>query len=446
MKVRKFLAANSREALSKARSELGAEAVVLSSRKTAMGFEILALAKDDIATLVSAGQHDWPILPAAGAARAAPRSVTPPAGGVARPRAGATGLEALVRPGAAAASARPQTKEASPSVRPSAAPASLMPPALVAELRALRGMVEEQSASLAWMQTGPVRPQRVGLLRELMSAGFSPALSRRVADAVPERCDAEAARQWLAQALSRNLHCAAAPEDPFERGGVFALVGPTGVGKTTTTAKLAARCVVRHGAQSLGLVSADTYRIGAQDQLRIYGRILGVPVHGVHDAESLRATLSALADKRLVLVDTTGVGQRDARVAEQGAILEAAGVRRVLLLGAPSQPETLEEVIHAYRGNGIAAAVLTKVDEAASLGGALDALIRHRLLLTHVTSGQRVPEDLHPANGPVLVHRALKSRRATALQLDEAECGLMAFGAAVNAAPRPMATAAHAAR
>lgn len=444
MKVRKFLAANSREALSKARAELGAEAVVLSSRKTPDGFEILALAKDDIATLVSAGRNDRPIAVATPPARPASRSDAASAVAGARPRAGATGLEALVRP-LATVGAR-SAASPSPASRGAERAPALLPPALVAELRALRGMVEEQSASLAWMQAGPTRPQRAALLRELMSAGFSPALSRQVVDAVPGASDGEAARQWLAQALLHNLRCAAAADDPFERGGAFALVGPTGVGKTTTTAKLAARCVVRHGAQALGLVSADTYRIGAQDQLRIYGRILGVPVHGVHDAESLRATLAALAGKRLVLVDTTGVGQRDARVAEQAATLEAAGVRRVLLLGAPSQSETLEEVVQAYRGNGIAAAVLTKVDEAASLGGALDVVIRHRLLLTHVTSGQRVPEDLHPANGTVLVHRALKTRRAAALQMDDAECGLLAFGATPHAATRPGERTAHAAR
>jgi flagellar biosynthesis protein FlhF len=315
-------------------------------------------------------------------------------------------------------------------------------------------MVEEQGAHLAWMHDGKSRPLRSAMLRELMAAGFSAALSRGIAKAVPDDLAVEPARQWLARALVRNLHCAggaadpvAAPAvDPVSSGGVFALVGPTGAGKTTTAAKLAAGCVVRYGAGSLGLISADHYRIGAQDQLRIYGRILSVPVHAVHDADSLRAALEALAGKRLVLIDSIGVGQRDARVAEQTALFEEQGIARILLLSAASQAETLEEVVQAHGAGSLAGAILTKTDEAVSLGGALDCAIRHRLRISHVTNGQRVPEDIHPANGPWLIHRALSAVRASVFRMQEEELDLLAFvppRALPRTAPQAVAHAGH---
>jgi flagellar biosynthesis protein FlhF len=292
----------------------------------------------------------------------------------------------------------------------------------------------------AGSSAGKSHPLRSAMLREMMQAGFSPALSRRIAEAMPQDLAVEAARQRVARTLARNLRCAGeAPDaaaDLASSGGVFALVGPTGAGKTTTAAKLAAGCVVRHGASSLGLVSADHYRIGAQDQLRIYGRILGVPVHAVHDAESLRAALVALAGKRLVLIDSIGVGQRDARVAEQSALFEGEGINQILLLCAASQSETLDEVVQAYGSQRLCGAILTKTDEAASLGGALDCAIRHRLRISHVTNGQRVPEDIHPANGAYLIHRALSGVRAPVFRMQEKELDLLAFVPPRAAAPR----------
>lgn len=404
MKVQRFLASNSREALALARAELGAEAVVLSSRQTEKGFELLALAKGDIATLVQAGRES------------AVQS-SPPAG-----------ARTFVKPLAAKPAA--QAALATPARGSAAVPDA--EPRLLDEIRALRGIVEEQGANLAWVvgsdeKRAHARPLRAMLMREMMLAGFSPVLSRKIAEAIPDDFSPETARQWLSQALARNLLCAGAEGDPFERGGVFALVGPTGVGKTTTAAKLAASCVVRHGAASLGMISADHYRIGAQDQLRIYGRILGVPVHAVHDADSLRAALETLAGKRLVLIDSIGVGQRDARVAEQSALFEEQNVSRILLLSAAGQPETLDEVVQAYGAERLAGAILTKVDEAVSLGGAIDCAIRRRLKVSHMTDGQRVPEDIHLAQSSYLVHRSLSARRTPAFQMRAHELDFLAF-------------------
>ncbi len=195
---------------------------------------------------------------------------------------------------------------------------------------------------------------RALLLGEMLEAGFSGQLARQLVEDLPADLQPTDGRKWLASAGS-TVACAPFGRDTdlIDRGGVFALVGPTGVGKTTTTAKLAARCVVRYGADQLALLTTDGYRIGAHEQLRIYGRILGVPVHVVRDSDDLRRTLSELRDKHMVLIDTVGMSQRDRMVAEQAAMLMRAGdVSRLLLLNATSRGDTLDDVIRCLRRRG----------------------------------------------------------------------------------------------
>jgi len=218
-----------------------------------------------------------------------------------------------------------------------------------------------------------------------------------------------------------------------EQGGVFALIGPTGVGKTTTVAKLAARCVVRHGANSLALLTTDSYRIAAHDQLRIYGRILNVPVHAVKDGDDLKSTLLQLRDKRAVLIDTVGMSQRDKMVAEQAAMLGAGNgqIRRLLLLNASTNAATLDEVIRNYSGGGIHGCIITKIDESASVGAALDSAIRHKLRVHYVTNGQRVPEDVHVPNATYLTERALRVNSDAAVHTLRPEEYPFAMGAGV---------------
>ncbi|HTD05369.1 ATP-binding cassette domain-containing protein, partial [Undibacterium sp.] len=236
--------------------------------------------------------------------------------------------------------------------------------------------------------------------------------------------------------LAHNLATIGNENEILEKGGVYALVGPTGVGKTTTTAKLAARCVMRHGPAKLALITTDAYRIGGYEQLRIYGKILGVMVHAVKDESDLRIALSELKNKHTVLIDTVGVGQRDKMVTEQAAMLSGAGndVKRLLCLNATSTGETLSEVVRAYQGSGLAGCILTKLDEAATIGGALDIMIRQKLSTFYVASGQRVPEDLHVANKNYLIDRAFKLKRETAsfMYKDEELPMLMATAAAMN--------------
>jgi flagellar biosynthesis protein FlhF len=224
----------------------------------------------------------------------------------------------------------------------------------------------------------------------------------------------------------------------LEKGGVFALIGPTGVGKTTSTAKLAARCVMRHGTDKLALITTDGYRIGGHEQLRIYGKILGVMVHSVKDEADLRIALRELRGKHTVLIDTIGASQRDKMVAEQVAMLSGTGtnVQRLLCLNATSTGETLSEVVRAYQGTGLSGCIMTKLDEAASIGNVLDVIIRAKLNLYYVSNGQRVPEDLHLGDPAYLLDRAFKPKRDTATyQLQDSELPLiMAYANSTSAA------------
>ena len=203
-----------------------------------------------------------------------------------------------------------------------------------------------------------------------------------------------ASLKYLAQAISTS------EEDLICRGGMFALVGPTGVGKTTTIAKLAARYAISHGRNDVAFVTTDGYKIAAREQLETFGGILGAPVYEATDSENLGSILRGLSDKGLVLIDTAGMGQKDVRLASQlGCLSHAdADIEVLLTLPANVQHETMQEIVAAFQLARPAACVLTKVDEAASLGGALSTIIRSGLPLAYVTNGQRVPEDLHFAH------------------------------------------------
>jgi len=271
---------------------------------------------------------------------------------------------------------------------------------LAREVRMLRALVEGQLAGFAWSDTTRREPQRAEVMKRLLAAGFSPALTRQILQKLPPEQSLEKAMKWVRAALAHNVRVSSPETDLVDRGGIYALVGPTGVGKTTTVAKLAARAVLKHGAGKVAMITTDSYRIGAQDQLRIYGRILGSPVFVVRDENDLELTL----------LDLQGMSQRDRRVAEQISLFcgEGRDVQRLLLLGAPAQGITLEEIVRAYGGPGLAGCILTKIDEALSYGPVLDVVIRHQLQIHYVTNGQRVPEDLHLANAMYLVDRAFR--------------------------------------
>jgi len=294
------------------------------------------------------------------------------------------------------------------------------------ELKRMRNLLEGQLSGFAWGELARNEPLKAELLRAMFAVGFSPVLSRKLVDAMPPGLDFEKGMKWLKAAITHNLRVVESGADVIERGGIVALVGPTGVGKTTTVAKLAARAVLKFGARNVALLTTDSYRIGAHEQLRIYGRILNVPVHAVKDEAELELTLADLQRSHLVLIDTVGMSQRDRRIADQIEFLCGRGsrVQRQLLLPATAQGVTLDDIVRAYRGAGMDGCILTKVDESVSLATAIDCLIRYGLNLHYVTNGQRVPEDLHLANAAYLVDRAFKGQPGQAAQLSQEEMAL----------------------
>jgi flagellar biosynthesis protein FlhF len=302
---------------------------------------------------------------------------------------------------------------------------------MMSELRSMKGLIEERFGALAFMEKLQRQPRQALLAQKLLDCGFSPALIRKMVDALPANAPDEAA--WAAGVLERNLHTNESETALEDMGGVFALVGTTGVGKTTSCAKIAAGFAARHGAANLGLITLDAYRVGAQEQLRTYGRILGVPVHTAHDRASLEDLLELLGGKKMVLIDTAGMAQRDHRTRELLEMLSHRSINRLLVLDASSQGETIDDVIVSWKARTCAGVVLSKIDEAVKLAPALDALIRHKLKVLGVANGQRVPEDWHRLSANALVHRALKGGGSSAYRMDPQDVHLVFAHAGMNA-------------
>ncbi|MCT7297999.1 flagellar biosynthesis protein FlhF [Ralstonia sp. CHL-2022] len=309
---------------------------------------------------------------------------------------------------------------------------------MVGEIETLKSTLNDAMSSLASLGVKLGDPVRTRLFQTMLNAGFSAQLTRYVLENMPQHDSYEGALDFVQRAIEKNLTTVSDENSLLDQGGVFALMGPTGVGKTTTTAKLAARFVLRHGASRVALLSTDSYRIGGHEQLRIYGKILGVSVHAVKDAQDLSLALNDLREKHVVLIDTIGMSQRDRAVSEQMAMLHAVGpsIKRLLLLNAASNGKTLDEVVGAYRDANLAGCILTKIDEAASVGHAMDVMIRRRLPLHYVSYGQRVPEDIAVPNKKLLIHRSFRAgAEQSSFTLDSDESLLVAQGAARNREP-----------
>jgi flagellar biosynthesis protein FlhF len=308
---------------------------------------------------------------------------------------------------------------------------------MLRELRSVRGLIEQRFGALAFMEKMQRQPRQALLSHKLLECGFSPALVRKLVEGLPAEGDET---DWASGVLQRNLLTGENDAPLEDVGGVYAMIGPTGVGKTTSTAKLAAAFAARHGAGNLGLITLDAYRVAAHEQLRAYGRILGVPVHTAHDRASLDDLLDLLSAKRMVLIDTAGMAQRDTRTKELLDMLSHRSVNRLLVVNAASQGETVEDVLSAYRAATCRGVVLSKIDEAMKLGPALDALIRHKVKVLAVANGQRVPEDWHHLSAQALIQRAMRSGGSSAWKLDNADVNLVftaqpPMGAAVAPAP-----------
>ena len=321
---------------------------------------------------------------------------------------------------------RPQANAApvrtsAPAVPPTLAPA--MSQGIVEELHAMKALIEDRFNTLTWLGQARQHPIQSNLMLKLIRAGYSPTLSRTMLERMPEELDAAQSMRWIMDALERNLKTDAASRPLHEEGGTYALVGATGVGKTTTAAKLAGLCARAHGPSSVGLITLDTYRVGAHEQLRTYGRMLGVVAHLAHDRAALQDLLSLLANKKMILVDTTGLAPNDPRKRGMLDALDLPGVNRLLVLNAGGHGDTLDDVVSSFKSNGVQQAVLSKIDEAAKLGPALDAAIRHQLVLRGVTMGQKVPEDWEAADAAKLVRMSMRAPVKSAFDPKAADLG-----------------------
>ena len=275
------------------------------------------------------------------------------------------------------------------------------------ELKSLRAVIENQHVMSEWGALAKQHPLRIPLYKRFTEMGLSQDVCKYLVKGLDDLTDVDEAMQAALKQLVHQLPIA--EDDIVNRGGVYAMVGPTGVGKTTTIAKLAARFAMRHGQRHVALISTDNYRIGAHEQLMTYGRLLGVPVHTANGEQELNQLLHKFYDKKLVLIDTAGMSQRDVRLSEQFAHLgnNSSIIKSYLVLSANAQLATLDEAIKSFKKANLAGCILTKLDEAVSLGGLLSAMIKHHLPAAYVSHGQRVPEDLQPARSRELVNEAL---------------------------------------
>ncbi|MDT8363049.1 MAG: flagellar biosynthesis protein FlhF [Nitrosomonas sp.] len=417
MKVKRFLAATSREALRRVKEELGADAVILSNKTVPGGIEIMALAGDEIASLADKSRQAD-----VSAASRQPAALYTPTPTTATPEKMRTkeippqedNIPDSVPTQKVTTMTETPKPDSAPDIRinlrtPDLPGVDSVSKNIIQEIQAMRQLMEDQLASVGWGQFSQAHPDSMKVLRAMLNAGFSPLLARHLLDKLQLDAGFEQGLKKTIALLTLNVRTVGSDE-MIEQGGVYTLIGPTGVGKTTTTAKLAARAVIRHGADKVALLTTDSYRIGGHEQLRIYGKLLGVPVRSIKDIDDLQLMLHELRGKHMVLIDTVGMSQRDQMLAEQIAMMSECGtaIKHLLLLNATSNGGTLDEVISAYQQHGIHGCIITKVDEAAGLGIVLDAVIRHKLKLHYVTNGQKVPEDLHAANSRYLLHRVFK--------------------------------------
>lgn len=416
MQVKRFFAADMRQAMKQVREELGAEAAIIGNRRVAGGVELTAAL-------------DYP-LPAESAAgnRLLEQELRKTQAQIAQAHAE---LSAPV------AKADEHDRQLFNSLPEPARSAELTQPvpdavnerigldAVRSELHGLRELIETQLGSLAWGKIQAHSPIQATLWRRLQRMGIPAEVAQPLLERVAGLQEPERAWRML---LAYLAHAIPIPQqEVLEEGGVIALVGPAGMGKTTTLAKLAARYVLKYGAQSLALVSLDSYRLGAQEQLKTLGRILGVSVTLVDPAQSLLQALAPLARKRLVLVDTAGLPATDAALRQQLEMLAGRGLkaRNYLVLSATCQGQVLKAAYHTYKRCGLSGCIISKLDESASLGEVLGVAIGHALPVAYVTDGPGIPDDLQFCRGHHLVSRAM-SLLSPGSPSEETMAGVMA--------------------
>ena len=445
MKIKRYFAPDIKQAIRMVREEQGPDAVILSNRKVDGGVEIVAARDFDeramMKHLPTSGQADSADGRSAGAveepsvrmelqrrAEAAFRETL----GAAHRNAAPVAAQPPRKP-AQQAAVKPQRKMDEPRSAAKSEHAAALDlghaQALLdvqRELRQMRRTLDAHFSETAWENSARSAPTRLDLLRRLCACGFSKKLSLQIANRLGGVADFSLACQAGRDLLASQLPVC--NDDLLDHGGVAALVGPTGVGKTTTIAKLAAKFRLRYGPRQIALITTDNYRIGGHEQLSTYGRILDVPVRVVTNAEELSNCLAGFCDKRLVLIDTAGMGQRDRRLTEQLSVLrqDERTIKPYLVLSAASQARAMREAVEAFSGCDPKACILTKLDETPNLGVALSTLIERQLPMAYVSDGQQVPEDLHPARTHLLLDQCFADSAENSEE-DQGSGGMFAY-------------------
>lgn len=446
MNIQRFSAPTSREALAKARMAFGDGTLILSNRPTANGVEVVATAEDALDAFAQKDESAGQKSPGKKQQDAQPsyREVASEVEDDAAQLAMSTlsfqdyVRERMLRRNsdtpAPQAEPTPKREQAPERMRSSghdhvldAAPARRAAPAVARkapsapststgmnqgianELHAMKELIEDRFNTLNWLGQARQSPIQANLMLKLIRAGYSPTLSRAILERMPQELDAAESVRWVMGVLERNIKTDTTGNTLEDEGGVFAMVGSTGVGKTTTAAKLAGLCARTHGANSVGLITLDTYRVGAHEQLRAYGKMLGVVAHLAHDRAALKDLLGLLSNKKMVLIDTTGLAPRDPRKREMMDLLDLPEVKRLLVLNASGHGDTLDDVVTSFKQKSQQQVIFSKVDEAVKIGPAIDAAVRHQLILRGITTGQRVPEDWEVANAAKLVAMSMRS-------------------------------------
>lgn len=410
MKIKHYRAADMRTALRQVRDAQGPDAVILSSRRLQNGVEVVAAidydaeaADDLIESAAGYGLQEQSPEPA--------RDLRQQASSMEQARETKPAARAY---GGADVAAR------APNVAPHVPAPHLDDHAdMNEELRTLRRMLETQLATLAWNDLTRRAPIQTELLKQLSTLGLGHDLCTELVAQMPAKIELAEAQRLALALVSRRI--AVMEERWLENGGVVALVGPTGVGKTTLLAKLAARWVLRHGARQLALITTDCTRIGAQEQIHTLGRLLGAPAYAVEGADQLADLLGQIGDRKLILIDTAGLSQRDANLTDELHALAIASdrIESCLVLSAAAQAGAIQQTFDRFAAAQPTSCVLTKLDEATSLGGAISALVRTKLPLAYMSDGQRVPEDLNPARSHQLIARAVELSRQAGATVDE---------------------------
>jgi len=389
MRIQRYIAKDMRSALSQVREAMGPEAVILSTGTIGDQVEVVAAIDVEVAREFAAPRAAAPLTQNETIEHPPVRRASSQLSEALVPRAPA----AQVPPVAAAAPAAPPAGEHSE---------------LANEVKDMRRMLEAQLATLAWNDMSRRSPLQAAMLKELAQLGITQDLASSLARKIPASLSFSAARRFALATIARTVQTTG--DRWLETGGRIAFAGPAGAGKTTLLAKLAARWVLRHGPRRVALVSADAVRIGAHEQMHMLGRLLGVTAHTVYDVAELPDLLDALSGQQLVLIDTAGASPRDPDLARRLRLMNQANARieTSLVIPASIQAGAIEEAMKLFAVARPGSCVITKIDEAVSLGGVLSALVRHKLPVAYVSDGQRVPEDLQPARAHSLVSRAVE--------------------------------------